>query len=46
MKTFVTCFIIDCVDVILRTMRNKYYHFTQARTVSERDLSLRAEHNV
>ena len=37
-------FIIDCVDVILRATQDKHYHFTQARTVLERDLSFRAEH--
>ena len=34
------------MDVILRTTQDKYYHFTQARAVLERDLSLRAEHIV
>ena len=38
--------IIDCADVILRTTQDKHYHFTQARAVLERDLSLRAEHIV
>ena len=30
-------FIIDCVDVILRATQDKHYHFTQARTVLERE---------
>ena len=34
------------MDVILRTTQDKHYHFTQARAVLERDLSLRAEHIV
>ena len=38
--------IIDCVNVILIATQDKHYHFTQARAVLERDLSLRAEHIV
>ena len=45
-KPLWTALIIDCVDVILRATQDKHYHFTQARAVLERDLSLRAEHIV
>ena len=34
------------MDVILTKTRDQHYHFTKARAVLERDLSLRAEHIV